>query len=97
MDAEFVKSKSFEKPLVYGLLLSSQRSCSISQELLDKTAILTGIQMNFMLPCFPDNQLIFKAELINKSKTNHAIEFKYRISRDEKILCHGMANVIWRP
>ena len=96
-DSEFAKSKGFDKPLVYGLLLSSQMSRLIGQELPDKNTILTGIQMDFMLPCFPDDHLIFIAELINKSEATYALEFKCRISRDGKKMCRGMVSAIWRP
>lgn len=95
-DAEFAKSKGFEFPLVYGLLLSSQMSRLIGQELPDKNSILTGIQMNFILPCFPDDQLLFGADLINKSESTHAIDFKCFISKNGKTLCRGMVNAIWR-
>ena len=96
-DAEFAKSKGFKSPLIYGLLLSSQMSRLIGQELPDKNSILTGIQMNFMLPCFPDDKLIFGADLINKSEATHYLEFKCRISMDGKTMCRGMVNAIWRP
>jgi 3-hydroxybutyryl-CoA dehydratase len=97
IDAEFAKAKGFEKPLVYGLLLSSQMSRLIGQELPDKNAILTDIQMDFVFPCFPDDQLIFRAELINKSEATYALEFKCHISKDGKTMCSGMVNAIWRP
>jgi acyl dehydratase len=97
MDVEFAKSKGFEKPLVYGLLLSSQMSRLIGQELPDKNAILTSVQMDFILPCLPDNQLIFEAELINKSESTYALEFKCRISSYEKTMCRGIVTAIWRP
>jgi len=96
-DTEFAKLKGFEKPLVYGLLLSSQMSRLIGQELPDKNAILTNIQMDFMLPCFPYDELIFRAELMNKSEATYALEFKCCISKDGKTMCRGIVSAIWRP
>ncbi len=61
---EFVKSKGFQAPLVHGLLLSSQISRLIGQELPDKNAILVAIRVDFVLPCFSDDKLIFGADLI---------------------------------
>ena len=58
-DAVFAKSKGFESPLIYGLLLSSQMSRLIGQELPDKNSILTSIKIDFMMPCFANDQLIF--------------------------------------
>jgi 3-hydroxybutyryl-CoA dehydratase len=95
-DIEFAKSKGFQAPLIYGLLLSSQISRLVGQELPDKCAILTGIKMDFMAPCFPGDDLIFVADLTNKSDATHALEFKCHISRGGKKLCRGGANAIWR-
>jgi 3-hydroxybutyryl-CoA dehydratase len=96
-DVDFAKSKGFKFPLVYGLLLASQTSRLVGQELPDKNAILTGIQINFMLPCFPDDQLIFGADLINKSEATYALEFKCSVSRDGIAMCRGIVNALWRP
>ena len=97
VDADFAKSKGFDSPLIYGLLLSSQMSRLIGQELPDKNAILTGIQIDFMQPSFPEDKLIFKANLITKSDAAYALEFKCHISRDEKTLCRGKVRALWLP
>jgi len=96
-DVKFANTKGFDFPLVYGLLLSSQMSRLIGQEMPDKNAILTGIQMDFMLPCFPDDELIFSANLFDRSEAAHALNFKCRISRDGITMCRGMVSAIWRP
>ena len=95
-DFNFAKSKGFDAPLIHGLLLSSQTSRLIGQELPDQNAILTGIQMDFIQPSFPDDELIFEADLITKSDSTHSLEFKCLISRDKKILCRGLVSAIWR-
>ena len=95
-DFNFAKSKGFDAPLIHGLLLSSQMSRLIGQELPDQNAILTGIQMDFMQPSFPDDELIFQADLITKSDSTYSLEFKCLISRDKKILCRGLVSAIWR-
>jgi len=96
-DMEFAKSKGFEFPIVYGLLLSSQMSRLIGQELPDKNAILTGIQMDFISPCFPNDKLMFRADLINISEAFHALEFKCLILNNEKTLCRGIVRAVWKP
>ena len=96
-DSDFAKSKGFDSPLIYGLLLSSQMSRLIGQELPDKNAVLTGIQIDFMKPSYPGDKLIFKADLIIKSDSTHALEFKCNISRDQKILCSGIVKALWLP
>lgn len=96
-DSAFAKSKGFDAPLIYGLLLASQMSRLIGQQLPDKHAILTGIQMDFLRPSFPDDQLSFKAILISKSDAVLALEFDCQILKEDILLCRGKVNAIWRP
>lgn len=95
-DLEFAKSKGFDAPLIHGLLLSSQMSRLIGQELPDQNAILTGIQLDFMQPSFPEDELIFEADLVTKSDSTYSLEFKCKISRDQQTLCRGLVSAIWR-
>ena len=96
-DGEFAKSKGFDKPLMYGLLLSSQMSRLIGQQLPDKHAILIGIKMDFLRPSFPNDQLLFKAVLVSKSEAVFALEFDCEISKEDVVLCRGKVNSVWRP
>lgn len=95
-DPAFARAKGFDAPLIYGLLLASQLSRLIGQELPDNHAILTGITMNFMSPAFADENLRFDAELVTKSDAAHALGFKCRITRAGKTLCRGTADAVWR-
>ena len=97
IDTAFAKTKGFHAPLVQGLLLSSQMSRLIGQELPDKNSILTSIKMNFNKPCFPDDQLIFASDLKNISPATYSLEFDCKILRDSDILCRGEVNAIWKP
>jgi acyl dehydratase len=97
IDPEYAKSKGFKAPVVYGLLLATQMSRLIGQELPDNNAMLIGIQMDFISPCYPDDKLIFGADLINKSDATHSLEFKCHIFMDRKTLCRGLASAVWRP
>lgn len=95
-DPAFAKARGFDAPLIYGLLLASQLSRLIGQELPDHHAILTGISMDFMSPAFADENLRFDAELVSKSDATHALGFKCRITRAGKTLCRGTADAVWR-
>ena len=95
-DPAFARAKGFDAPLVYGLLLASQLSRLIGQELPDPHAILTGITMDFMSPAFADDELRFDATLVSKSDAAHALSFKCRITRAGKTLCRGTADAVWR-
>jgi acyl dehydratase len=96
-DSNFAKSKGFDSPIVYGLLLSSQMSRLIGQELPDQNAILTGVQIDFMKPSFPGQKLMFDANLVMKSNATHALDFKCQISRDNETLCRGTVKAVWLP
>jgi len=96
-DSDFAKSKGFDSPIVYGLLLSSQMSRLIGQELPDQNAILTGVQIDFMKPSFPGEKLMFDANLVMKSNATYALDFKCQISRDNKTLCRGRVKAVWLP
>ena len=95
-DPVFARTKGFDAPLIYGLLLASQLSRLIGQELPDNHAILTGITMDFISPAFADENLRFDAELVTKSDAAHALGFKCRITRAGKTLCRGTADAVWR-
>lgn len=96
-DIHFAKRKGFNAPLIYGLLLSSEISRLIGQELPDLDCILTGIQMDFISPGFAGDELEFMAQLTMKSDATHALEFKCCIMRNNIILCRGKVSAVWRP
>ena len=95
-DASFAKARGFDGPLVYGLLLASQVSRLIGQELPDKNAVLTGLTMDFMKPAYANDALRFEAELTTKSDGAKALRFKCKILRDGTSLCRGAADAVWR-
>jgi len=97
LDNSFAQSKGYEAPIIHGLLLSTQMSRLIGQELPDKHAILTGIKMDFLQPCFPNNLLIFHAELISKSEAALFLEFKCKIMNDDVTASRGKVNAVWKP
>lgn len=97
LDNEFAQSKGFDSLITYGLLLATQMSRLIGQELPDKNVIMTGIQMDFMKPSFPEDRLFFSADLINKSDSTFSLEFKCDILRDQEKLCRGKVKALWIP
>lgn len=94
--SEFAQSKGFNGPLVYGLLLATQVSRLIGQELPDTHAILAGLNLDFMSPAFVDEELRFEGTLVNKSDATFSLGFKCRITRAGKSLCRGTASAVWR-
>lgn len=96
-DLSFAKAKGFRAPIIYGLLLSSQMSRLVGQELPDTHTILTGIQMDFVSPGFAGDDLEFVAQLVMKSDSTRALEFKCLITRSSQTLCRGKVSALWRP
>lgn len=96
-DRLFAQSKGFENPLVNGLLLSAQMSRLIGEEMPDKNSIIISIQMDFLLPCFPGDKLIFTSNLTSKSNSTNTYRCKCKIIRDEKTMCKGTVEAIWKP
>ena len=96
-DVDFAKSKGFHLPIIQGCLLSSQISRLIGQKLPDSHSILTGIKMDFLQPGFPNEKLLFDAELIMKSDATYALEFECCITSSNKTIARGSVTAIWRP
>ena len=97
LEKSFARSKGFDAPIIYGLLLSSQMSRLIGEELPDEHALLTGIKMDFLHPCLVNDSLIFHAELFAKSDATQFLEFKCKILNGEITSCRGTVSAIWRP
>jgi len=95
-DNKFAKSRGFESKVVYGLLIASQTSRLIGEELPDKNSILTGLTIDFFNPSYINRSLTFKAKLIYKSNAAKALEFSYRVLEKDKLLCKGSVKGIWR-
>jgi acyl dehydratase len=96
LDKNYARGKGFQAPIVYGLLLCSQMSRLIGQEMPDKNALLTGIKMDFISPCYPGEELFFCADLVNKSESTRSMQFKCRILREGITVCRGSVSAIWR-
>lgn len=95
-DIEFANSKGYSTQVVYGILLATQVSRLIGQEMPDKNAILTGINFEYYLPSYPDDELFFRAVLVNKSDSTNSLEFKCSISKLSKKLSGGTVTALWK-
>lgn len=97
LNNDFARLKGFDTTIIYGLLLSTQMSRLIGQELPDKNAILTSIKVDFIKPCYPEDKLFFSATLLTKSESTKGLEFDCNISLNHKTLCKGKLEAIWKP
>jgi acyl dehydratase len=96
-DPQHAQTKGFDYPVVYGVLLCAQMSRLIGEEMPDKNSIIMGIQMDFLSPCFPEDALIFSADLISKSDSTFTYQCKCKIIKDNKVMCKGTVAAIWKP
>ena len=96
-DTNFSKDKGYNGPIIHGMLLSSQISRLIGQELPDKNGVLTGMKIDFLNPAYPDSNLEFFSKLHTKSESSKALLFKFLIKEKNEILSKGEVMAIWRP
>ena len=96
-DSQFAQAKGFASPVVYGVLLCAQMSRLIGEEMPDKHSIIIEIQMDFLSPCFPEDELMFSADLTSKSDSTRTYQCKCKIIKDNKIMCKGSVRAIWKP
>ena len=96
-DSQFAQTKGFASQVVYGVLLCAQVSRLIGEEMPDKNSIIMEIQMDFLSPCFPEDALIFSADLVSKSDSTRTYQCKCKIIKDSKIMCKGTVGAIWKP
>ena len=96
-DSQFAQTKGYAYPVVHGVLLCAQMSRLIGEEMPDKHSIIMEIQMDFLSPCFPEDVLIFSADLISKSNSTQTYRCECKIIKDKKIMCKGTVSAIWKP
>lgn len=93
----YAQAKGFDGPVVFGLLLCAQMSRLIGEEMPDKNSIMMGIQMEFLSPCFPEDDLVFSANLVSKSESTYTYQCKCKIIKGTKVTCQGTVDAIWKP
>lgn len=96
-DHQFAQSKGFLSPVIYGVLLCAQMSRLIGEEMPDKNSMIIDIQMDFILPCYPEDNLLFSSDLTSKSNSTRTYQCKCKISRENRVVCKGRVTSIWKP
>ncbi|WP_100183496.1 MaoC family dehydratase [Candidatus Nitrosotenuis aquarius] len=97
MDDDYAKSTKFEKRVCHGMLLASYLSRLVGMHLPGKNALYFSQTLNFRLPCFIDDQIVIKGEVIEKHETTKIITLKTTIANQTgKCLIDGLAKVLVR-
>ena len=95
LNKNFAKKKGFRNKVVYGVLLASQISKLIGNEINNKNIMMVGFNIKFNNAAYTNDNLQFIAELKSFSKSVSLMTFKFIIkdSKNKKI-CQGLVEAI---
>ena len=97
MDEKYAKSTTFKNRICHGMLLATFFSRLIGMHLPGKHALYFSQSLNFQNPCFVNDVITIKGEVIDKSVATRLITIKTSIYNQERIcLLDGVAKVVVR-
>jgi 3-hydroxybutyryl-CoA dehydratase len=97
MDEEYASTTNFGKRVCHGMLLASFFSQLVGMYLPGKNSLYFSQTLNFRNPCFVDDNITIKGEIIEKKSNMKLIIIKTTIhNQDGKCLIDGIAKVIVR-
>ena len=97
MDETYAKSTTFKKRICYGMLLAAFFSRLVGMYLPGKHALYFSQSLNFQNPCFVNDVITIKGEVIDKSVATRLITIKTSIYNQERTcLLDGIAKVVVR-
>jgi len=97
MDNQFAESSSFKKRIVHGMLLASFFSQLIGMKLPGKNALYFSQTLNFLSPCYIDDEIEVVGEVIEKSDSTQIITVSTSIfDKSKTCLIDGIAKIIVR-
>jgi acyl dehydratase len=97
MDEKYAKSTTFKNRICHGMLLATFFSRLIGMYLPGKHALYFSQSLNFQNPCFVNDIITIKGEVIDKSVATRLIAIKTSIYNQERTcLLDGVAKVVVR-
>lgn len=97
MNDEYAFNTSFEKRVCHGMLLASFFSKLIGMYLPGKNALYFSQSLQFKSPCFINDKIFVKGEVLDKSNSTRIITVKTTIQKNSgEYLVDGQAKVIVR-
>ncbi|MGQ0376511.1 MAG: MaoC family dehydratase [Nitrososphaerota archaeon] len=97
MDEKYAKSTTFKNRICHGMLLATFFSRLIGMHLPGKHALYFSQSLNFQNPCFVNDVITIKGEVIDKSVAIRLITIKTSIYNQERTcLLDGVAKVVVR-
>ena len=97
MDEKYAKSTTFKNRICHGMLLATFFSRLIGMHLPGKHALYFSQSLNFQNPCFVNDIITIKGEVIDKSVATRLITIKTSIyNQERRCLLDGIAKVAIR-
>ena len=97
MDEKYAKSTTFKNRICHGMLLATFFSRLIGMYLPGKHALYFSQSLNFQNPCFVNDTITIKGEVIDKSIATYLITIKTSIyNQERRCLLDGIAKVVVR-
>ena len=97
MNQSYAKSSIFGNRIVHGMLLSSLFSRLIGMYIPGKYALYFSQTLNFQHPCFINEEIFVKGEVMEKSSATKIITLDTKIFNSSgKCLVDGIAKVVIR-
>ena len=97
MDENFASLTNFGKRVCHGLLLASLFSKLVGMHLPGKNSLYFSQSLNFLNPCFIDDEIIVEGIILDKSSATKIVTMSTKIFRtDGKCLIDGEARIIVR-
>jgi acyl dehydratase len=97
MEEEYASGTTFKKRVCHGMLLASFFSRLVGMYIPGKNALYFSQSLNFISPCFINDEVTVEGEVIDKSMATRIITMKTTIrNQDGKCLVDGISKVIVR-
>lgn len=97
MDENYAKQSKFQGRVCHGMLLASFFSKLVGMYMPGKNALYFSQTLNFLSPCFVNDEIVIQGQVIDKSYSTKMITLKTTISNQHgKCIVDGIAKVIVR-
>ena len=97
MNEEYAKTTNFSKRVCHGMLIASFLSRLVGMHMPGKNSLYFSQTLNFRTPCFLNDKITVKGEVIEKHQTTKIITMKTTITNQfGKTVIDGVAKVIVR-
>ena len=95
MDENYAAKTKFKKRICHGMLLASFFSRLIGMYLPGESALYFSQSLNFISPCFINDKIIVKGEIIDKNHSTKIITVKTSIiNQKNELILDGEAKVM---